>query len=322
MVAALDERFVLATLLRSGGALSTVTLTALEGAVFPAASRATAIRLWEPPATSVVFHEREYGTVVSSAPRLAPSSLNCTPTTPTLSVALAETVIVPATFVPATGAVSEAVGGALSTVTLTAAEVAVFPAASRATAVRVCAPLVAVGVFQETAYGAVVTSAPRLAPSSLNCTPTTPTLSEAEAETVMVPLIDRPAVGAVSETVGGALSTVTLTAAEVAVFPAASRATAVRVCAALVAVVVFQETAYGAVVTSAPRLDPSSLNCTPTTPTLSEAEAETVMVPLIDRPAVGAVSETVGGALSTVTLTAAEVAGVPAASRATAVRVC
>ena len=158
--------------------------------------------------------------------------------------------------------------------------------------------MVAVVVFQETAYGAVVTSAPRLDPSSLNCTPTTPTLSEAEAETVMVPLIDRPAVGAVSETVGGALSTVTLTAAEVAVFPAASRATAVRVCAALVAVVVFHERVYGAVVISAPRLAPSSLNCTPTTPTLSLALAETVIVPETVAPADGAVRETDGGVVS------------------------
>jgi hypothetical protein len=33
--------------------------------------------------------------------------------------------------------------------------------------------LLAVAVFQETEYGAVVTSAPRLAPSSLNWTPAT-----------------------------------------------------------------------------------------------------------------------------------------------------
>src|SRR5947209_18836539 len=88
MVAALDEILVLATLLRSGGALSTVTLTALAGAVLPAASRATAVRLCVPLLAAVVAHEMAYGAVVSSAPRLAPSSLNCTPTTPTLSEAL------------------------------------------------------------------------------------------------------------------------------------------------------------------------------------------------------------------------------------------
>src|SRR5881296_1492230 len=119
----------------TGDALSTVTLTAADVAVLPAASRATAIRLWEPPATSVVFHEREYGTVVSSAPRLAPSSLNCTPTTPTLSVALAETVTVPATVAPAAGAVIDTVGSVVSgsgaVVNVTSADVARFPAASR-----------------------------------------------------------------------------------------------------------------------------------------------------------------------------------------------
>src|SRR5881409_4292713 len=154
MVAALDEILVLATLLRSGGALSTVTLTALAGAVLPAASRAMAVKLWEPLATRVVFHEREYGAANTSAPRFAPSSLNCTPTTPTLSVALAETVVVPATVEPAAGAVIDTVGGVVSlkTVTLTAAAVAVLPAASRATAVRVWVALVAVVVFHERAY--------------------------------------------------------------------------------------------------------------------------------------------------------------------------
>jgi hypothetical protein len=53
---------------------------------------------------------------VTSAPRFAPSSLNCTPTTPTLSAALAETVVVPATVAPAAGAVIETVGGVLSLV--------------------------------------------------------------------------------------------------------------------------------------------------------------------------------------------------------------
>src|SRR5438094_1120134 len=195
-----------------GGVLSTVTLTPAEVAVFPAASRATAVRLWFPLEAKMLFHETEYGAAATSAPRLAPSSLNCTPTTPTLSVALAETVIVPATEAPAVGAVSETVGGALSTVTLTTAEVAVFPAASRATAVRVWAPLVVVVLINETEYGTAVTSAPRLAPSRLNWTPPTPTLSVALAATVIVPTTEAPAMGAVSETVGGALSTVTVTA--------------------------------------------------------------------------------------------------------------
>src|SRR2546422_5747505 len=41
----------------------------------------------------------------------SPSSLNCTPTTPMLSVALAEMVTVPETIEPAAGAVMETVGG-------------------------------------------------------------------------------------------------------------------------------------------------------------------------------------------------------------------
>src|SRR5213083_3738714 len=131
MVAALEERFVLAMLLRSGGALSTVTLTALAGAVLPAASRATAVKLWEPLATRVVFQEIAYGAAVTSAPRLTPSSLNCTPTTPTLSVALAETVTVPATVTPAAGAVMDTVGGVVSggaaVVNVKSAETARFP---------------------------------------------------------------------------------------------------------------------------------------------------------------------------------------------------
>ena len=95
--------------------------------------------------------------MVSSAPRLVvPSSLNCTPATPTLSAAVAESVTaVPETVAPLAGVVIETVGGVgsgagLLTVTLTPALVVVFPAASRATAVSVCGPLVAVMLFQAT----------------------------------------------------------------------------------------------------------------------------------------------------------------------------
>src|SRR5262245_4115927 len=83
------------------GGLATVTLTAAAGVMLPAASRATALRLWVPLLAVVVFHETLYGAVVSSFPRLLPSSLNCTPTTPTLSPAVADTVtVVPETVVP------------------------------------------------------------------------------------------------------------------------------------------------------------------------------------------------------------------------------
>ena len=99
-------------------------------------------------------------------------------------------------------------GAAFDTVTVTAADVVRLPAASRAMAVSVCGPLTAVVVFQDTEYGAaVVSSAPRLTPSSLNWTPTTPTLSDAVAEMVTVePETVAPAVGALMATVGGAVS--------------------------------------------------------------------------------------------------------------------
>ena len=52
----------------------------------------------------------------------------------------------------------------------------------------------------------MVTAAPMLAPSSLNCTLATATLSDALADTVTVPVKVDPAVGAVIETVGGVVS--------------------------------------------------------------------------------------------------------------------
>ena len=51
---------------------------------------------------------------MSSGSRLFPSNLNCTPTTPTLSEASAETLIVPDTVAPFAGAVIETVGGVVS----------------------------------------------------------------------------------------------------------------------------------------------------------------------------------------------------------------
>ena len=109
------------------GAFITVTLTAAEVAVLPAASRATAVTLWLPFALKVVFQEIEYGAVVTSAPRFTPSSLNCTPTTPTLSVAVAATMIVLATVVPAVGAEMETVGGVVSFITVNTLELVAVP---------------------------------------------------------------------------------------------------------------------------------------------------------------------------------------------------
>src|SRR5258708_3595268 len=122
-------------------------------------------------------------------------------------------------------------GGPLDTVTVIGAEVVRLPAASRATAVMVCEPLLAVVVFHEIEYGAPVSSAPTLAPSILNCTPATPTLSEALAVSVTVPDTVWPLPGEVMLTAGGVVSgggavdTVTVTGVEAVRGPAAARAT-------------------------------------------------------------------------------------------------
>ena len=56
----------------------------------------------------------EKGADVSAEPMAAPSARNCTLATPTLSEALAETVIVPETVAPEVGAVICTVGGVVS----------------------------------------------------------------------------------------------------------------------------------------------------------------------------------------------------------------
>ena len=91
-------------------------------------------------------------------------------------------------------------------VTVTAEELAVLPVASRATAVSACEPLTTDSVLKVTLYGALVSSGPRFAPSSLNCTPDTPTLSAALADTVNEPDTVAPLAGAVRETVGAVVS--------------------------------------------------------------------------------------------------------------------
>src|SRR4030095_11051948 len=94
---------------------------------------------------------------------------------------------------------------ALETVTPTGLEVVVLTE-SRATAVRTCGPSGIVVVFHVATKGGPVTSAPTLTPSTLNCTPSTPTLSAAAAVSVTAPLTVEPASGPVTETVGGVVS--------------------------------------------------------------------------------------------------------------------
>ena len=93
---------------------ATLTVTEVEVFVFPATSRATTVMVCVPFDTLVVFHDAEYGDVVSSAPRFAPSALNRTPETPALSEAVAEMVTVPETVVLCACAVKETVGGVVS----------------------------------------------------------------------------------------------------------------------------------------------------------------------------------------------------------------
>src|SRR3989338_7552750 len=88
-----------------------VTVTPVEVVEFPATSLAVAVRMWEPLVAEVVSQETEYGEEVSSVPRFAPSSLNWTPATPTLSEAVAETVTEPDTVAPSAGEVMDTVGG-------------------------------------------------------------------------------------------------------------------------------------------------------------------------------------------------------------------
>src|SRR5438132_11366275 len=105
----------------------------------------------------------------------------------------------------------EMTGGVTSpllTVTLTPADTVELPAASRATAVSVCGPLTAAVVVQRIEYGGPGTSVPSAASSSLNCTPTTPTLSGALAETATTAVTACPARGAVIDTAGTTVSSV------------------------------------------------------------------------------------------------------------------
>src|SRR5262249_40035927 len=94
--------------------LFTVSVTAADKVVFPAPSRAEAVRVWDPLGMVVVSQEIEYGEIVSSLTRFTPSRRNCTPFTPTLSEAEAVTVTVPTTLAPAAGAVMDTTGAWVS----------------------------------------------------------------------------------------------------------------------------------------------------------------------------------------------------------------
>ena len=58
-------------------------------------------------------------------------------------------------------------------------------------------------MFQDKLYGAVVSAAPELTPSTWNCTLAIPTVDAAVALTVTVPDTVAPPAGALIDTVGG-----------------------------------------------------------------------------------------------------------------------
>ena len=80
-----------------GPLLATVTVTGLDVALLPAASRATAVSVWVPLVAVVVVHDDRVRRRRVLRAEVGAVQLNCTPTTPTLSVAVAVTVTVPDT---------------------------------------------------------------------------------------------------------------------------------------------------------------------------------------------------------------------------------
>ena len=119
------------------------------------------------------------------------------------------------------------------TVTVTGAEVAALPFVSVARAAIVCDPAATAALFQLSVYGAAVTAAPVLTPSTRNWTEATPPASAAVAVSCTVPVSVAPAAGAVSETVGGVVSGHAVVDAVIVcrreTFPAASKASTPRV---------------------------------------------------------------------------------------------
>ncbi len=215
-----------------------------------------------------VFHgpENEGPEPVTGVPIFTPSTLNCTDATvDVVEVAFAVSVIGPRTEAEGTGLVMLTDGGVFATVTMTVADVVVWPCVSVPTADRVWGPLVAVPVNQVVVkFGPEpFTAVPKLAPSNLNCTEAIPMVEVAfactvsEAETV-------PPVGLEMLITGGGFDTVTLTLVEVAVWFKLSVTTAVRVCEPFSAVVEGHCAEAVKVApdagTAAPRFAPSNLN--------------------------------------------------------------
>ena len=143
------------------------------------------------------------------------------------------------------------------------AVVARLPAASRAVALTECGPSARAVVFHVAKNGALVSRPPRGEPSTLNCTLSIPlVVSDAlAASATLAPETVAPASGAVRETLGRPLSTVTGIDAML-ITPLLFFATALRMCEPSEAVVLFQANMNGPDVSCEPMSLPSSWNCT------------------------------------------------------------
>ena len=125
-----------------------------------------------------------------------------------LDETLVETVMVPETVAPESGDVIEMVGAAeLLTLTITVALLVVCPVGVLATAASEWLPLESAVVSRERLNGALVTAAPVLLPSNMNCTLVV--LGETLVVIGTVPETAAPWAGEVIEMVG-ALVLVTL----------------------------------------------------------------------------------------------------------------
>src|SRR2546425_7229891 len=143
--------------------------------VRPVESVTVAVSVWVPSGTVAVFHTYEVdvpATVwVETTVGVSLATVSMKIVDPMASGAAIPTLTVWPRTAPSAGLVNDAARGglvALATETITELDGALFPAASRATAVSVCVPSVAVAVSQETEYGGTRASAPTLIPSSLN----------------------------------------------------------------------------------------------------------------------------------------------------------
>ncbi len=90
---------------------ATLTVTGADVVRLPAASRARAVSVCAPFETVRVSQASPYGASKSSAPLATPSTKNCTPTTPTLSLASAMTLTMSPTWALRAGDVIETDGG-------------------------------------------------------------------------------------------------------------------------------------------------------------------------------------------------------------------